>query len=305
MRFGGHETFPIRDGWLHKGLRLLIEDPDLLIHEFAADYLGVGRNMAKSIRHWLVATGLGAVAHGKKIGRLTSLCPTDFGKLLWRRDQFFLEHGTWWALHVNLVNASNFAASWSWFFNSFHLERFDRAVCIESLMRHLQVSGGRVPARRTLERDIACLLSTYARTIPAQSEDPEEALDCPLRELGLMTHYKHSGYYHLDQSPKPIPPAILGYSLRQAFSGGGTGGPTLDIPLYDATQRPGAPGRVFSLTSESLFEVALKAETQRGPTDVEIAGHAGERVLRIRRKKPLEWLGSYYEQLEQERNNAA
>ena len=58
MRFGGHETFHIREGWLHKGVKLLLEDPKKLVHEHAADWLGVGNNMAKSIRHWLVATGL-------------------------------------------------------------------------------------------------------------------------------------------------------------------------------------------------------------------------------------------------------
>jgi hypothetical protein len=54
MRFGGHETFAIREGWLHKGLRLLADEPHLLADDHAADWLGVGRNMAKSIRHWLV-----------------------------------------------------------------------------------------------------------------------------------------------------------------------------------------------------------------------------------------------------------
>jgi hypothetical protein len=58
MRFGGHETFAIREGWLHRGLRLLVEEPGQLLDEYAADWLGVGRNMAKSIRYWLAATGL-------------------------------------------------------------------------------------------------------------------------------------------------------------------------------------------------------------------------------------------------------
>lgn len=48
MRFGGHETFPVREGWLHKGLKLVAEEPDKLSHEHVADWLGVGRNMAKS-----------------------------------------------------------------------------------------------------------------------------------------------------------------------------------------------------------------------------------------------------------------
>lgn len=58
MRFSGHETFSIREGWLHKGLSMLRDEPDKLFDEHAADYLGVGTNMAKSIRHWLQATGM-------------------------------------------------------------------------------------------------------------------------------------------------------------------------------------------------------------------------------------------------------
>ena len=58
MGFGGHETFSIREGWLHRGLQLLKEDPERLLDEYAADWLGVGRNMAKSIRYWLAATGI-------------------------------------------------------------------------------------------------------------------------------------------------------------------------------------------------------------------------------------------------------
>ena len=58
MKFSGHETFAIREGWLHKGLKLLIKEPELLYDEYVADWLGVGKNMARSIRHWLEVTGL-------------------------------------------------------------------------------------------------------------------------------------------------------------------------------------------------------------------------------------------------------
>ena len=53
MRFGGHESFAVREGWLARGLELLTEDPKLLMDEFSEDHLGVGRNMAKSIQESL------------------------------------------------------------------------------------------------------------------------------------------------------------------------------------------------------------------------------------------------------------
>lgn len=58
MRFGGHQTFAIRGGWLYKGLRMVMEDPKRMDDPDVADWLGVGRNMVKSIYHWLQATGL-------------------------------------------------------------------------------------------------------------------------------------------------------------------------------------------------------------------------------------------------------
>ena len=71
MKFSGHETFAIREGWLHKGLKLLIEEPELLYDEYVADFLGVGKNMSRSIRHWLEVTGLAEREAGK--GRQTRL----------------------------------------------------------------------------------------------------------------------------------------------------------------------------------------------------------------------------------------
>ena len=116
MRFGGHETFSVREGWLFKGLRMLIEDPDLLGDEFVADHLGVGRNMAKSIRHWLVATELAYRGEGR-VHNKTPLRVTELGRLVNDHDPYFLEIGTWWALHANLVRNRDDAATWVWFFN--------------------------------------------------------------------------------------------------------------------------------------------------------------------------------------------
>jgi hypothetical protein len=296
MRFGGHETFTVREGWLHKGLRLLVEDPALLVGDNASDWLGVGNNMAKSIRHWLSATGLAQSTSGTS-GKKTSLELTPLGQLIWEQDKYFGEVGTWWALHINLVNSPQHAASWSWFFNSYSLERFDRAVCIESLNRHLQLAKQRMPNQKTLERDVACLLATYARVIPPMSDDPEESHDCPFRDLGLLSYYRTSGYYQTHQNVKPIPPELLGYAMASAFSDAGTGFSTVDISIHDATRQPGGPGHVFALTSESLFEVASRAETH-STGDFEIAGLAGQRMIRVRRQRSLQWLEQYYSRIE-------
>ena len=153
MKFSGHETFPVREGWLHKGMKLLIESPDRFRNPEVADDLGVGRNMAKSIKHWLIAMGLAEVSSAK--ANVASLDATAVGKLIWDNDRYFTDECTWWILHANLVNNFNGATTWSWFFNSFHHERFDKAVCLESLARFIESAQKRVPSPATLNRDLS------------------------------------------------------------------------------------------------------------------------------------------------------
>lgn len=297
MRFGGHQTFAIRDGWLYKGLRLVFEDPQRLAGPDLADWLGVGRNMAKSIYHWLLATGL--AAKDPAGGRQTRLLrPTDFGKLVWQRDRYFLLPGTWWAIHLRLVAQPKHAYSWTWFFNVFSAARFERPVCVEALRRHIASTGGRVPVSRTLERDLACLLRSYAVSVPRRVGDPEDIMECPLSELGLMLHSRQTGFYHRNRGLKPIPFELFGYAL--AVGRGGTrrrrpppaSSEPLDRSLTELAHEPGAPGRVFALTSEALYELTAGYEAQGL---VRLDGLAGERIVRVPSRSASDWLTSYYE----------
>lgn len=300
MRFGGHETFAIREGWLHKGLRTLNENPELFGEDDIADYLGVGRNMGKSIRHWLQATQLAELDVDSSSGRKAILQPTPLGQLVWKMDPFFLAEGTWWILHINLVNNAAFAASWSWFFNSFGHDRFDRAVCVESLKRQIAMSGNkRAPSGTTLEKDLACLLTSYARTVPNPIDDPEDGADCPFRDLGLLSYFTTSGYYQTHHEVKQIAPEVLGYCISRAFEPSSAGAAAYDISITEAARRPGGPGRCFVLTAESLFEVASRAESLSQNGAIQISGMAGDRVIRVKQQSTLDWMTAHYEQIEE------
>ncbi|MDE2784409.1 MAG: DUF4007 family protein [Gemmatimonadota bacterium] len=296
MRFGGHQTFAIRDGWLFKGLRLVVENPERLGDPDLADWLGVGRNMAKAIHHWLVATGL-AKKDLSRGSRSRVLRPTEFGATIWHRDRYFLLPGTWWAIHVRLVNCPEYAYSWHWFFNRFGAVRFERPVCVEALRRHLAASGSRMPAQRTLERDIACLLRSYAVSVPTKLGDPEDAMDCPLGELGLLVHSCQTGFHHMNRRPKPIPHEIFGYALAsgQELGRGANLVTSPDRSLTELAYSLNAPGRIFSLTAESLYELVSGYESQGF---VRLDGNAGERILRVDLRPGLDWLRAYYDSID-------
>jgi hypothetical protein len=294
MRFGGHETFSVREGWMHKGLTLLVEEPEKLIDEFAADWLGVGRNMAKSINHWLVATGLAELTAGTKTKR-TPLAPTEVGRLIYDKDPFFSEIGTWWVLHIHLTRNPEQAFSWNWFFNRFNQSRFDRSLCVENLKRYLQISNqSKIPSPKTIDRDVACLLSSYSKKVPADQGDPEESNESPFVDLGLLTYFRDTGTYQLNQGAKDVPTEIFGYALASEFGVVGKGPKDVDVSIKNATTQNGSPGRVFSLTADALFEMALSMEGIACDSNLSIVGLAGERHIRFANKTPVQWLKQYY-----------
>lgn len=299
MRFGGHETFAIREGWLHKGLRLLLEEPRLLDDEFVADHLGVGRNMAKSILYWLHATRLAEFNTGTH-AHLWTHSPSELGRLVWSHDPYFNHIGTWWALHIELVRNKPHAYAWDWFFNSFASQRFDRTLCIDRLSRTLRLSQARIPTQKTLQREIAVLLHTYARVVPPPTGDPEDAQECPFADLRLLTLFADTGSYRLNDQPRrDIPFEVIAYSFSAAFPQ--FAGPETSaegVTIREAITEPSGPGRVLGLSEASLFELLVEHEARR-PGDLGLSALGGERLVRLRPKPPLFWLKAYYDALEQ------
>jgi hypothetical protein len=288
MRFGGHETFPVREGWLTKGLRLIENDPKSLDAAEAADQLGVGRNMVKSIRHWLLVTGLTARPKRQQPMQLTSL-----GQLILELDPYMIELASWWALHANLVIHTDKAVSWSWFFNTFGRDRFDRLTCVDHILRHVAGHEVRPPSRDTLNRDVQCLLSSYAASVPPNKEDPEEGLDSPFRELGLVTHYTESDTYLLSRGAKSVPPAALAYAIALRY--GEHDGVPAEIPVAAALAEPGGPGRVFALDGDALSTLIDTAKDMLGD-DLGIKLLGGERIVYLKERSPEAWLADHFAQ---------
>lgn len=288
MRFGGHQTFSIREGWLFKGMRLLEGEPELFGSEYLQDYLGVGKNMAKAIRHWLEATDLAQPVPGSGSGRRVAYELTDLGRLVWHNDRYMLQPTTWWLLHIQLAYSRRHALTWHWFFNRFTASRFERATVVESLRRFIQITGTRMPSIRTLERDVACMLRSYAEPVPRETGDPEDLLECPFIELGLMTSSRHSGFYRVNRGAKGVPFPVFAYAIARAF-GISEDQPAVDVSLTELTHNEGSPGRLFCLSAESLFDMVAGYEAS-GDGRISILSQAGERIIRIQSQPVSDWL---------------
>jgi hypothetical protein len=274
MQFGGHETFPLREGWLHKGLQVVHDDARAFEDEHVADRLGVGRNMAKSIRHWLQACGLIEPS-------VFDLKVSPLGLSVWSSDPYFLSSTTWWLMHIELAVCKAHAYSWWWFFNHFHAERFEKPTCVEALRRHLAFVKARVPKDETLLRDLGCMLACYSRPIPAQREDPEDARHSPLIELGLVDHHRESGQYRVHRGVKAVSHAVIAYSIARAFECRNELVPP-SILLYDLARLESGPARTLCLSPEALYQAIENAGVTASSPLVEIGGLAGQRVVKLR-----------------------
>jgi len=290
MKFGGHETFPIREGWINKGLSLIHADPEAFNDPHVADRLGVGRNMAKSIRYWLLATDLAVNEPSKVATRRKRLVLTDFGRMIYLHDRYCLYLGTWAALHVNLVNQKDHGLVWSWFFNQFSEQRFDRLAGLAAFERFVQRRERRVPKQRTLQRDMACLLSSYATPIPGEETNPEDASDSPFRRLGLLSLFRDSHVYRRNEPDiTQFPPELIGYALARC------GVTDESVPLRDACFYAGGPGQAFQLDLNAFLDWVERAEA--GDSGVRMIGSAGERRIQIDRRSMDDWLTAYFDGL--------
>ncbi len=284
MRFSGHETFVLREDWLPKGLSLLKADPGAFSDPFVSDHLGVGRNMAKSIRFWLRVTGV--TEPEKSTGNFGI---TSIGKTILDKDPYFARLTTWWALHLNLISNKKFAISWNWFFNRFAHDRFDRTRCLNELHQYLKLAGMVIPSPTTLTRDLLCLTSSYSTPVPPVSTDPEEGIESPFRNLDLVMHYRESDSYQLNRYCKDVSPAMFGYALSGCPAGDSNDSHAY-ISFSDALMKPGSPGRMLVLNPESFAETVEMAQSALGPELIRIDSSGGERIVRIKQLSRVEWL---------------
>ena len=80
----------------------------------------------------------------------------------------------------------------------------------------------------------------------------EDSLDCPLAELGLIREFGSKGSYILVRDQQAtLPDPIFVYGLLSFLHAQKTTAKT--VPIETVAFAPGAPGRVFCLSEESLI----------------------------------------------------
>lgn len=209
IRLKGHEKFHLREGWIAKGLYGVSANPRVFSGSDGTDQLGVGTNMVKSIKYWMLAMGL--IKEGQKNGAEL----TDLGKMILKYDPFLEGDLSLWLLH-SYISKNNFRSTvWYLFFNKCQAEEFTKEELYTVLRKEL-ISYAETDSfpESSLKDDIDVLLNMYSKD--TKNDDPEDKNKCPLASLKLI---KKEGnvYYRQQPDMRHFRDEIILYELGNIF----------------------------------------------------------------------------------------
>jgi len=258
MKFSGHETFACRYAWLPKALQAIQSDPAVFTDEDEAIVeLGVGKNMVRSIRFWVEASGMAKPAqHG--------LEPTKLGLLIFGekgRDPFIEDIQTLWLIHWNLTTQIEHPLfAWEFLFNRWHEPEFTESVVLKAFAKETDGLSKRLSSV-TLQQHFQVFLHTYVPARGQKGEIAEDNLDCPLTELELLAKIgerappgttRRELVYAFRREEKPsISPELFAYCVEDFWQKVSPNEQTL--PVRTLVNGIGSPGQVFKIPEEDIY----------------------------------------------------
>ena len=255
-QLSGHETFPLRYGWLKKAFDAVREtegdenNRSVFSADDAIGQFGVGKNMVASIRHWATATGI--IKDASRPGGNYIL-----GQRLFAADGLdpYMENpSTAWLVHWQLCSNPN-KTTWFWAFNYFPAPSFERDTLVKSLEKLAKERGWSRASTTTIKNDVACFVRTYVSQLPSGKASHEDALESPLTELGLIRPIgKRYGFRFVRGRKPSLGPGVFCYAVTNFWSGYST---ARTLSFEALAHEPGSPGRVFLLDENDLWIASL------------------------------------------------
>jgi hypothetical protein len=297
-KFSGHETFPLRYGWLYKSANLLKKKGNIRTSsaedvQDAIVELGVGKNMVNAIRYWSESC---SIVKTQKNNGSQSL--TEIGEYLFllsegeeagcgvherkvANDPFLERIGSIWLIHFLLNFDDEVITSYRYFFNMSPTQNFEKTQLVYDIVKDISVLCEKEVKESTIKKDVDCFLHTYSSKQLSKgkknSSIGEEHFASPLIELGLIRDLGKGNYSSiLDERPS-LPIEIFSYALlRFVFEIKASETAGFDALLSDQC----SPGKIFRL-SERGMGVQLDKAVKHYPELLEETDTQGMRQVRI------------------------
>jgi len=246
IRLKGHESFMLRDGWLHKGITAVYENPNVFGEYMGADALGVGSNMAKAIRYWLKVMGV-----TQDISRKGTYL-TKLGMLILEKDSYIEDIFTVWLLHLQLISHKEEATVWFLFFNYINADEFSREDMYHLLRNEMdRYAGEGTYSERSLESDCIVLLNMYVKE-RQEDYNPEENSISPFSELNLIRTEQKKYSKQQPEFDKIHPFIVLISILMMNHEMVEINQKRLGISIDDLLKKVNSPGKVLNLNRTAL-----------------------------------------------------
>ena len=240
----------LRGTSLPKACAGLDDNPQLFVDEDAAMVeLGLGKNMVRSLRFWVEATGLAIASDRGRTLKLTDFATAIFGENGF--DPFLEDERTLWLLHWRLASKNvRPLFAWDMLVNRWPRPEFTRSEALRAFTSQSEALGYE-HSQVTLAQHLDVFLHTY---LPGRNGPSEESLDGPLVELELLQPIgerqaetgRWETLYGFRREAKPeISANLFDYCLMDYAGRLGEADQTLTF--RDIAVMPGSPGQVFKL----------------------------------------------------------
>lgn len=306
-KFTGHDTFPLRYGWLFKAVNHLnsrgnfsSSDEDSIRNSVVK--LGVGKNMVKAIQYWAESSG---VIQAERIDNVASHRITDRGEYLFGncgdingKDPYLEQPGSVWLLHFWLNFNDEHLTAYRYFFNYANVQHFEKTKlvedCFEDAKRLVNSEAGNIT---TIKKDVDCFLNMYSKKLKTSVKKiDEDHFTSPLAELNLIQDNSRSFYVsNLTERPE-IPIQIFVYALLEFFNIETRDSKVSTIDFDSLLTKPCSPGRIFRLSESGLGQQLDEAQkhTDKGISWVDSLGLRQVSVSESLKNNAINFLNDYY-----------
>ena len=254
-QFSGHETFPLRYGWLKKAFDRVAETENesenraACWDDEAIARFGVGKNMVGSMRYWAKAA---RIIHEPTTNSVET---TELGRLIFGQkglDPWMENPATLWLLHWQIA-AYPERTTWFWAFSHYPAITFERENLIRKLDRLANERGWSRVAQTTLKNDVACFIRSYVARQPSGKAGHDDALESPLTELGVIKAIGKNDGFRFVRGPKStMGHGVFAFALNDFWLRLYSNASTLSFEAI--AHAPGSPGRVFQFDENDVAD---------------------------------------------------
>jgi hypothetical protein len=311
-KFSGHDTFPLRYGWLYKSVNHLknggkFQTSNEESTREAIVELGVGKNMINAIRYWaesssfvnLVPDNDGRTDHVvSKLGTyIFGGGVPDSGK-----DPYLEKIGSIWLVHFLLNFNYDILTAYRYFFNYSNVQNFEKKKLLDDFAdESFHLTGAEVSNLSTLKKDLDCFINTYGKKKKAQTTKANMVIDedhfsSPLSELNLLSENSNSFFISELSERINLPIEIFIFALLKFIARVNEESGVDTIDFDSLLTKPCSPGRIFRLSESGLGHKLDQAE-EFTKGEIKWVDSLGLRQVRVSKAvwiKPESFIYQYY-----------